>query len=120
MRRDGRREKDRLVGQPEVHVAPARECNRALRQGGLLVILQPNVRYVGGAYWDYFDHLIPLTERSLTEALHLTDYEVIECLPRFLPYTATSIRGLPPAGPPSSSVSTCASPCSGASSVPRA
>jgi len=45
------------------------EARRVLRPGGRLLILQPNIRYAGGKYWDYFDHHLPLTERSLVEAL---------------------------------------------------
>jgi SAM-dependent methyltransferase len=73
-----------------------RECRRALRPAGRLVVLQPNVRYVGAAYWDYLDHEIPLTDRSVAEALRLAGLEVLEQRPRFLPYTATSFRRLPP------------------------
>ena len=57
---------------------------------GKLLILQPNIKYVGGKYWDYIDHHIALTENSLTEALDITGYSVSEVIPRFLPYTAKS------------------------------
>lgn len=72
-------------------------CRRALRSGGRILVLQPNVRYVGGAYWDYFDHHLPLTDKSLGEALTLAGLEVEELVPRFLPYTAKSrLGGLAP------------------------
>lgn len=45
------------------------ETRRVLRPGGRILILQPNIRYAGGKYWDFFDHHLPLTERSLVEAL---------------------------------------------------
>ena len=32
-----------------------------LKENGRIMILQPNIRYVGGAYWDFIDHKVPLT-----------------------------------------------------------
>lgn len=69
------------------------ECRRALKPGGRVVILQPNVRYVGAAYWDYIDHHIALTENSLAEALSITGFKVRTLIPRFLPYSAKSRIG---------------------------
>ena len=66
------------------------EVQRVLRPGGRLLILQPNIRYVGDAYWDFFDHHLPLTERSLIEALELVGLKPIEVRPRFLPFTSKS------------------------------
>jgi SAM-dependent methyltransferase len=66
------------------------EVRRVLRPGGRMLILQPNIRCVGGAYWDFFDHHLPLTERSLVEALRLAHLEPIEVRPRFLPFTTKS------------------------------
>jgi SAM-dependent methyltransferase len=76
-----------------------RECLRVLRKGGRLLILQPNIKYVGGRYWDYFDHHTPLTEKSLAEAVQLArstqnprNMAIIGgvnlyIIPRFMPYT---------------------------------
>ena len=75
------------------------EAFRCLRSGGKLVCLGPNIRYAGGAYWDFFDHVIPLTDRSLTEALELGGFDVEEAIPRFLPFT---MSGKPP--PPASAI----------------
>lgn len=69
------------------------EVRRVLRPGGRCLILQPNIRYVGGAYWDFLDHHLPLTERSLVEALELVGLKPVEVRPRFLPFTSKS--GLP-------------------------
>jgi len=68
--------------------------HRVLKPGGKVLILQPNIRYVGSAYWDYIDHHIALTEHSLAEALQITGFEVEETIPQFLPYTARSKLGL--------------------------
>jgi len=67
-----------------------RESRRILRAGGRIMILQPNIRFLPGEYWDYFDHHTPLTDRSLAEALGLAGFQVTVCIPRFLPYTTKS------------------------------
>lgn len=71
-------------------LATLAEIHRVLRPGGRLLILQPNIRYVGGAYWDFLDHHLPLTERSLVEALGLVGLTPVEVRPRFLPFTTKS------------------------------
>lgn len=60
---------------------------RCLKPGGRLLCLGPNIRYVRGAYWDYFDHYLPLSDRTLVEGLSLVGFDVERCVPRFLPYT---------------------------------
>ncbi len=66
-------------------------ARRVLRVGGLLIILQPNVRLLPGAYWDFFDHHTPLTEKSLVEAVSMLDMTPERVIARFLPYTTKSI-----------------------------
>jgi len=61
-----------------------------LRPGGRAVVLQPNVRLVGGAYWDFIDHRTPLTERSLVEAGELAGLRTRSVTTRFLPFTTKS------------------------------
>lgn len=63
------------------------ECHRVLRPGGKLVVLMPNVRYLPGRYWDYFDHHTPLSHPSLAEAFVMAGFAVERVVPRFLPYT---------------------------------
>lgn len=67
-----------------------KEIHRILKPGGKLMVLQPNIRLVGSQYWDYVDHTLPLTEKSLYEAFHLTDFDLVYQKVRFLPYTANS------------------------------
>jgi SAM-dependent methyltransferase len=66
------------------------EMYRGLREGGLAIFLGPNIKYVGGAYWDFWDHFIPLTEQSLAEVLSLKGFQVEVNLPRFLPYSMST------------------------------
>jgi 2-polyprenyl-3-methyl-5-hydroxy-6-metoxy-1,4-benzoquinol methylase len=57
---------------------------------GRVLILQPNIRLVGAAYWDYLDHHTALTERSLVEAAEIAGLATVELITRFLPYTSKS------------------------------
>ncbi|MCM1153922.1 MAG: class I SAM-dependent methyltransferase [Roseburia sp.] len=61
-----------------------------LEPGGQVWILTPNIRYVGGKYWDFYDHITPITEKSIIEAAMLYGYTVKKCIPRFLPFTTKS------------------------------
>jgi SAM-dependent methyltransferase len=72
-----------------------REFSRVLSPNGRLLVLGPNLRYTGVAYWDFFDHIVPLTELSLVEALATADLSVETLVPRFLPYTTVGSRLLP-------------------------
>lgn len=66
------------------------EIFRILQAGGRLLTLQPNIRFLQGEYWDFLDHHIPLTDRTMVEALTLTGFTIQEVRPRFLPYTTKS------------------------------
>ncbi|MGA1790111.1 MAG: class I SAM-dependent methyltransferase [bacterium] len=71
-------------------MATLEEIFRILSPGGKLLVLQPNIRILGGSYWDFIDHHIPITDRMLAEALKMVGLEVSEIHPRFLPYTTRS------------------------------
>jgi SAM-dependent methyltransferase len=58
-----------------------------LRPGGRLIVLQPNIRLVGARYWDFIDHRVALTERSLLEAAELAGLGTVDLVTRFLPYS---------------------------------
>lgn len=64
--------------------------HRVLRPGGLLVALQPNIKYAPGDYWDFYDHHLPLSHLSGAEAFAKAGFEVVELVGRFLPFTTCS------------------------------
>jgi SAM-dependent methyltransferase len=66
------------------------EIHRCLRHGGRVIAMGPNIKYLPGKYWDFWDHYIPLTETSLKEALVTRGFAVEVCIARFLPYTMAS------------------------------
>jgi SAM-dependent methyltransferase len=61
-----------------------------LKPGGRVIVLQPNIRLTGPAYWDFIDHKVALTDRSLVEAAELCGFETERLITRFLPYTTKS------------------------------
>jgi SAM-dependent methyltransferase len=60
---------------------------RCLKPGGTLIAMGPNIKFLPRAYWDFWDHYLPLSELSLSEGLKTHGFEVTLCIPRFLPYT---------------------------------
>jgi SAM-dependent methyltransferase len=75
---------------PDAVIAQLREIRAVTKPDGRLIVLQPNIRYVGAAYWDFIDHRVALTEHSLVEAAQTAGFEVEHLVPRFLPYTTKS------------------------------
>ncbi|MBS0662175.1 MAG: class I SAM-dependent methyltransferase [Verrucomicrobia bacterium] len=71
------------------------EAHRCLRPGGRLIALGPNIKYVQGAYWDFWDHFLCLTEMSLGEALENNGYRVVRSHARFLPYSMVNVPRYP-------------------------
>jgi ubiquinone/menaquinone biosynthesis C-methylase UbiE len=70
------------------------EAFRCLKPRGRILCLGPNIRYLPGLYWDFWDHHIPITDRSMAEALTLAGFQVTRRIDRFLPYTMSG--GKPP------------------------
>jgi SAM-dependent methyltransferase len=66
------------------------QAHRCLKPSGLIICLGPNIKYVPGAYWDFWDHYIPLTELSLAEVLTLKGFSIQSSTPRFLPYSMST------------------------------
>ncbi len=63
------------------------EVRKILKRGGKFIILMPNIKFVGAAYWDFIDHQLPLTEKAVIEALELSGFRIAELIQKFLPYT---------------------------------
>ena len=63
------------------------KINKALKFGGKYLILGPNLKYLNGSYWDFYDHHLGLTHISLQEALRLNGFKIDLCYPKFLPFT---------------------------------
>jgi SAM-dependent methyltransferase len=72
---------------PDAVIEQLHVARSLLRPAGRLIVLQPNIRLVGPRYWDFIDHKVALTERSLVEAAELAHLHPIEVITRFLPYS---------------------------------
>jgi len=66
------------------------EVRRALGDGGHFIIMGPNIRFAYREYWDWFDHFLPLSDRSLCEGLSQAGFTIVRCTPQFLPVTMDS------------------------------
>ena len=67
-----------------------RHILRCLKPGGRLIAVGPNVKFLHGEYWDFYDHHVYLTESSLGEALEIEGFVIEEIKSRFLPFTMVS------------------------------
>jgi ubiquinone/menaquinone biosynthesis C-methylase UbiE len=74
----------------EVLLRTLAQCYRVLRPGGRLLVLMPNIRYCYDVYWDFFDHLLPVSDRALDEAMRAIGYHMDVVYPRFVPYSTKS------------------------------
>jgi SAM-dependent methyltransferase len=71
-------------------VLTMREVARTLRPDGRFLILQPNIRYCARDFWMFFDHITPLDQYSLAEALEMCGLRPVKTIVRFLPFTTKS------------------------------
>ena len=71
----------------EAVIEQLRVAARLPKPGGQVIILQPNIALIGPRYWDFIDHKVPLTEKSLAEAVELAAMRPVMTIKRFLPYT---------------------------------
>ena len=63
------------------------ESFRVLKPGGVYISIQPNIRYAPSLYWDYYDHIIPLSDKSCTEAFKKSGFIIKKNIPKFLPWS---------------------------------
>jgi SAM-dependent methyltransferase len=66
------------------------EAKRVMKPYGKLLAIGPNINKLNGSYWNFWDHHIPITEKSLCEALTMLGYTIEKCVPAFLPFTTCS------------------------------
>jgi SAM-dependent methyltransferase len=71
------------------------EAFRCLKPGGKLLAMGPNIRFLPGEYWDFWDHHLALSDRSLAEGLENCGFSIVENHDRFLPYTMVNRREQP-------------------------
>lgn len=69
-------------------------CYQYLNPKGSLLIIQPNFKYSYKEYYDFIDHLLPITHLSLKELLETIGFEIDVLIPKFLPF---STQGRPSA-----------------------
>jgi SAM-dependent methyltransferase len=68
---------------------------KTLKRGGMLIAMGPNIRFLTAEYWDFYDHHVILTEKSLAEALEIAGFEILENHAQFLPYTLVNTKPVP-------------------------
>ena len=47
----------------------------------------PNIKYAYKEYWDYYDHILPFSDLSISEGLRKHGFSIDRTISRFLPYT---------------------------------
>ena len=67
----------------------------ALKPGGLLIALGPNISVLKGRYWDFWDHHVALSDQSLGELFEVRDLMIEKSISRFLPYNMVRVRKRP-------------------------
>ena len=70
------------------------DIHQVLSPKGRLLVLQPDIYLAGDSYWDFFDHKVALTTKSLVEALEAVGFKIYHLHSPFLPYT-TKTKYLP-------------------------
>jgi hypothetical protein len=68
-----------------------------LARGGLFALLQPNYRYAYREYFDDYTHLTVYSHITLCDFLAAQGFEVVECIPKFMPLTIKSRFKVSPA-----------------------
>jgi 2-polyprenyl-3-methyl-5-hydroxy-6-metoxy-1,4-benzoquinol methylase len=65
-------------------------CRATLTPGGIITIMGPNIKYCAEDYWDFADHLLPLSHLTVLEHLISAGLEIVAVQDRFLPYSFRS------------------------------
>jgi len=72
---------------PEMVSRFLRKIRESMAPGGRVFIMGPNFRYAARRYFDYADHVLPLTHVSVSEHVYTAGFEIERVVPRFLPYS---------------------------------
>lgn len=67
----------------------------ALKPGGSIIALGPNISVLNGRYWDFWDHHVALSDQSLQELLSIHSFKIEKRIARFLPYNMVRVRKRP-------------------------
>ena len=68
---------------------------QALKPGGSLLAIGPNIAVLKGRYWDFWDHHIALSDQALAELLEIHGLEIKKAISRFLPYNMVRVKKRP-------------------------
>ena len=68
------------------------QLRKSLKPDGKLAIMGPNFRFSANEYYDFADHLLPLSDRTVEEHLAAVDMKCERIIPRFLPLAFRSQR----------------------------
>ena len=63
------------------------QLRRKMKPGATLSLVQPNFKYCWREYFDDYTHVSIYTARGLCDLLAANGFNVIRCVPRFLPLT---------------------------------
>lgn len=61
-----------------------------LKEDGIVMILTPNIKYVKEKYWDFYDHITPITDKCIIEEAETIGFSLARNISRFLPFTTKS------------------------------
>jgi len=71
------------------------EIKRALKTGGRLIAMGPNISVLKGKYWDFWDHHVALSDQSLCELLQIHNFTIEQSESKFLPYNMVRVKERP-------------------------
>jgi SAM-dependent methyltransferase len=71
------------------------EIKKALKPGGRLIAMGPNISVLKGKYWDFWDHHVALSDQSLCELLQIHNFTIVESESKFLPYNMVRVKEHP-------------------------
>ena len=71
------------------------EIKKALKPGGRLIAMGPNISVLKGKYWDFWDHHVALSDQALCELLQIYDFTIEQSQSKFLPYNMVRVKERP-------------------------